>query len=89
MSFIDLTVVAANLVLVASALSAGVVWMWAALTIQRHARSELRALSGRLDRLAGELREIVRHHDADEAAALADALDDPPGLGPIDAGPPH
>jgi len=89
MSIVDVTVVAANLVLVASAIIAGSVWIWAALTIQRHARSELRSLSGRLDRLAAELREIVRVHDADEAAALADALDDPPGLGPVDAGPPH
>ena len=88
MSVVDISVICSNVVLVVSALTAGSVWLWAALTIARHTRSELHELSIRLDRLAGELRDIVRHHDADEAAALADAVERGPGPGRVDQGPP-
>ena len=60
MSLVDISVICSNFVLVASALTAGSIWLWAALTIARHTRSELHELSIRLDRLAGELRDIVR-----------------------------
>ena len=89
MSIVDISVIASNVVLVASALAAGSVWLWAALSIVRHTRSELRELSLRLDRLAGELAPYrARADDADDAAALADALDHAPRLGPVEQGPP-